>query len=724
MRIPISLALIFLCALAAFSQVPLATGIQILKAEDARRYDSVLENLMQSPNADVRERAALAAGRIGDEKALPPLIALLEKDSSTEVRAMAAFAIGEIESIAGADAVIAGLKREVATKPLNERADPQARLVEAAGKVAAANSKDPKAKDLGAAILDVLRQEPKDRTTILLALTAALRARPAGGSTVVAGYISHADPRVRADALNTLGRLRSDVRTGDIRDLLGRDPDATVRANAARVLGAAGDKNSLEALVNAATKDGDVRVRVSAIRALGSLKDPAAVSQLIAHGGALLSQMRNQGLPKPGVKPPANPVEINELLEMVTSLAAILPNTENDRAVSFIDEFRMADGFVSPESEIALAKIAPKAYTAAYVPPDYGYRDYHMVIARARGLATIAETKNPELIADAGEKLTGWTASMAKGVRPAYQKKMLIAMPDLTTALAALAPDNIDEILRGQMKNDDVFIRAAAAGALADRPSTPANLAALNSAFSMAFVKDKHDNDAIFAIMDALVKLDKKGAVGSLLTALDHPDYLVRSRAYNLLDDAQLKKDFPGIDAAFDKMKSKHTDEVRPYSPAFGTKLGQVLNTDIDYRRALSRKNGSIRAVLTTEKGTFTIAFNPEEAPLTVDNWVKLARSGYFNGLEVHRVVPNFVMQDGDPRGDGNGGPGWSIRCEVNMLPYDRGAVGMALSGKDTGGSQWFVTHSPQPHLDGGYTVFGHITERDMKVVDSIVRGD
>jgi cyclophilin family peptidyl-prolyl cis-trans isomerase len=114
----------------------------------------------------------------------------------------------------------------------------------------------------------------------------------------------------------------------------------------------------------------------------------------------------------------------------------------------------------------------------------------------------------------------------------------------------------------------------------------------------------------------------------------------------------------------------------------------------------------------------------PEDAPLTVDNFIKLARADYFNGVEVHRVVPNFVMQDGDPHGDGNGGPGWSIRCEINMLPYERGVVGVALSGKDTGGSQWFVTHSPQPHLDGGYTVFGKVNETGMKVVDSIVRGD
>ena len=155
-----------------------------------------------------------------------------------------------------------------------------------------------------------------------------------------------------------------------------------------------------------------------------------------------------------------------------------------------------------------------------------------------------------------------------------------------------------------------------------------------------------------------------------------------------------------------------------------GTKLGMILNNNADYIRAVSRKNGQVKAILTTEKGTFTIEFLPEDAPLTVDNFIKLAKSGYFNGLAIHRVVANFVMQDGDPRGDGNGGPGWEIRDEMNTVPYSRGAVGMALSGKDTGGSQWFVTHSPQPHLDGGYTVFGRVNEANMKIVDSLVRGD
>ena len=126
---------------------------------------------------------------------------------------------------------------------------------------------------------------------------------------------------------------------------------------------------------------------------------------------------------------------------------------------------------------------------------------------------------------------------------------------------------------------------------------------------------------------------------------------------------------------------------------------------------------------MTTTKGSFTIELLPEAAPLTVDNFVQLAQREYFRNVTFHRVVPNFVIQGGDPRGDGNGGPGYAIRCEINQLMYDRAALGMALSGKDTGGSQWFVTHAPQPHLDGGYTIFGRVVS-GMDVVDRIVRGD
>jgi cyclophilin family peptidyl-prolyl cis-trans isomerase len=162
---------------------------------------------------------------------------------------------------------------------------------------------------------------------------------------------------------------------------------------------------------------------------------------------------------------------------------------------------------------------------------------------------------------------------------------------------------------------------------------------------------------------------------------------------------------------------------VHPGDASIHIGVVQTRNTVADYRRALARIGRTVRAVVTTSKGSFTIELLPSEAPLTVDNFVQLARRNYFQGVTIHRVVPNFVIQDGDPRGDGNGGPGYSIRCEINQVPYDRAVLGMALSGKDTGGSQWFVTHAPQPHLDGGYTVFGRVVT-GMNVVDKIVRGD
>lgn len=129
------------------------------------------------------------------------------------------------------------------------------------------------------------------------------------------------------------------------------------------------------------------------------------------------------------------------------------------------------------------------------------------------------------------------------------------------------------------------------------------------------------------------------------------------------------------------------------------------------------------RATIRTSRGDIVLELFGADAPITVNNFLTLARSGYYRGTRFHRVVPNFVAQDGDPRDDGNGGPGYAIRDEMNPRRYDRGALGMALSGPDTGGSQYFITHSPQPHLDGHYTVFGRVV-RGFPVLDAIVQGD
>ena len=155
---------------------------------------------------------------------------------------------------------------------------------------------------------------------------------------------------------------------------------------------------------------------------------------------------------------------------------------------------------------------------------------------------------------------------------------------------------------------------------------------------------------------------------------------------------------------------------AEPERPA-GTRL------DLPEYAALGAPTVSPRAYIDTSKGSIEIALAVVDAPMTAYNFARLADRGFFNGLRIHRVVPDFVVQDGDPRGDGNGGPGYTIRDELNHLPYLRGTVGMALSGPDTGGSQWFITHSPQPHLDAKYTVFGHVVA-GMDVVDKLTQDD
>jgi cyclophilin family peptidyl-prolyl cis-trans isomerase len=127
--------------------------------------------------------------------------------------------------------------------------------------------------------------------------------------------------------------------------------------------------------------------------------------------------------------------------------------------------------------------------------------------------------------------------------------------------------------------------------------------------------------------------------------------------------------------------------------------------------------------VVKTTSGEFVMEMFFDEAPLTVMNFLRLAERGAFDGVTFHRVVPNFVVQGGDPTGTGWGGPGYTIRGEYNRRVYERGMVGMASAGKDTEGCQWFVTHSDQPHLNGRYTIFGSITI-GMDVVDRLQVGD
>ena len=133
------------------------------------------------------------------------------------------------------------------------------------------------------------------------------------------------------------------------------------------------------------------------------------------------------------------------------------------------------------------------------------------------------------------------------------------------------------------------------------------------------------------------------------------------------------------------------------------------------------------RCIIKTERGNMFVELYDNDTPITVENFVKLAKSGFYNGLTFHRVIPNFVIQGGCPKGDGTGGPGYSIPCELSGQNqyHDRGVLSMAHSGRNTGGSQFFICHSRQntAHLDRNHTCFGRVIQ-GLEVIDSIRPGD
>ncbi len=133
----------------------------------------------------------------------------------------------------------------------------------------------------------------------------------------------------------------------------------------------------------------------------------------------------------------------------------------------------------------------------------------------------------------------------------------------------------------------------------------------------------------------------------------------------------------------------------------------------------------SYRATIATSKGDIVIDLSAEHAPKTVNNFVTLARDGFYDGLTFHRVINNFMIQGGDPTGTGSGGPGYRFEDETtgNPLTHETGVISMANAGPNTNGSQFFITHAPQSHLNGRHTVFGKVAE-GQDVVDAIQQGD
>ena len=263
-------------------------------------------------------------------------------------------------------------------------------------------------------------------------------------------------------------------------------------------------------------------------------------------------------------------------------------------------------------------------------------------------------------------------------------------------ALAAVKAPELTERLRSALQAADFVERAAAAELIGQ--ARPADGVALLSA---AYARGESDTDygARAAALEALAAHGSAEAIAVIRRGLSDRDWPVRTRAATLL--RQLKE-----------------ANAEPDRPAPSRWASDFFESD-----ALLHPRYSPRAFIETRRGVIEVQLELTDAPLTAWTFVEQARSGYFNGMRVHRLVPAFVIQTGDPRGDGTGGPGYSQRDELNWTPFQRGTMGMALDWADTAGSQWFIATSPQPHLDAKYTAFGRVVG-GMEFLDRIVAGD
>jgi cyclophilin family peptidyl-prolyl cis-trans isomerase/HEAT repeat protein len=296
-------------------------------------------------------------------------------------------------------------------------------------------------------------------------------------------------------------------------------------------------------------------------------------------------------------------------------------------------------------------------------------------------------------LADVGDEVAlGVLYNMLKDPDPRVLPAVLQALRKARGADAA-------DTLRRHLEHADFAVRAAAAEGLSALKA-PGQTEALAAAWKRS-LPDGADLDARLAVVAALeAQADARAKDVLKEIAASDPSRVVRERA------ARAR----GAEAT-----EAGSEPARPF---------------VDYRVAMAPYDPrpgldlySPRAFLKTSRGSIEILLDVVETPFTTASFLDLARRGFYDGLTFHRLEPGFVVQGGCPRGDGNGGPGYTLRCEISQRPYGRGAVGMALSGKDTGGSQFFITHSPQPHLDGGYTLFGQVV-KGMEVVDQIRPGD
>ena len=626
-----------------------------------------LTTLVTDPEARIRRRAAMAIGRVGLPDGIAPLTAALA-DPDPDVREMAAFGLGLI-----ADAT--------AAPPLTKAlADPsplvRGRAAEALGQIGAAQPqqvRDAMRKEVGDAIGRVAAEYA--RSPALTSLQPDDDRWPAGPEAEAFRLAIYA--LVRLHAYEPLAAAVLDPSGARI----------TTWWPVAYAMGRIEDPRAQPALLQMLQGPGKYSAAFAA-RGLGAIRDPAASEPLLAI-----------------VNAPEAP------LEVVVSAIRALASIGDRRAVAPLVKLAAdaADPNIRLQAVSALGTL--RAMDGLAIVQDLLTDHWPTMRAAALRAAASIDIENFVLVLSGMEPDPQWSVRSAlaevlgtlspdvalERVRSMLQDEDRRVIPAVLTALVGLKAPDAAALALAQLKEPDVVVRATAARIVGElKPAGGAE--ALREALALA--EGDAAIDARAALLSALAAYGGAPATATVKEALADKDWAVRVHAADLLAKLDPAGDYRSAIRPAPGQPVAPYDDPKLIAPAF-----------------------SPHVFIETARGTIEFELAVLDAPQTTSNFITLARKGFFNGLQIHRVVPNFVVQDGDPRGDGTGGPGYTIRDELNERPFVRGTVGMALSWKDTGGSQFFITHSPQPHLDARYTAFGHVVN-GMEVVDRIQQGD
>jgi cyclophilin family peptidyl-prolyl cis-trans isomerase len=632
--------------------------LEISGFEDRRSLgDGRLAELLRDDEPETRAAAARAFGRIGVEDGVPALVAALS-DSDPTVRLEVIFALGQIGSADARDA----LNRVASSNAAVEERD---EAVLALGKLTGDGAAE--------AILPFLA----DPVAMIRADAAIALARTADSVEVTNLRPLLADPEasVRAAAAWATGRLEGSELAGELRPLID-DADPAVRLAATKAVGQIEDADAVDAL-SLKARDPDWRVRVNVANSLGQTKKIEALAGL----GIL-----------------ANDENANVRTAVARSLIDIPYHYKKD---DILVPLRRAE-----EPQVRAATLRPFAVGLEeqnfMMEEVWLAGDDSSTYVVSEAYATWAEASNR--VPEDGDMLAWRVASVF------YMKGRLVNVesPLREKIAAAYHAGSFDSgmavgELSAALSQEHWMVTAAALrsfGTLTPKDSVIAedlrvSVPAIVEKLLAEDPEAQEQVDIRLMAAEALASYDTDDSRRVLRGLTEDPDWRVRNEAA----------------ASLEKL-----GEPRPEIEPRGELIGPPDPLDDAY---IKSKPGRYTAILTTSRGEIEIELLHRDAPRTVQSFVTLAGQGFFDGLIFHRVVPNFVIQGGCPIGNGWGHPGYELRCEYNPLRYERGMVGMAHAGKDTGGSQFFVTHSEQPHLDGRYTIFGRVT-KGMDVVDAI----